>query len=58
MEIYLAKYKSVITLVLIHQPFNDYYGTYRAMEEAYKEGFVPLAYQTFIRTVWLTFAIL
>ena len=22
----------------IHQPFNDYYGTYRAMEEAYKAG--------------------
>lgn len=29
-----------IDLVLIHQPFNDYYGTYRAMEEAYKEGWV------------------
>ncbi|MEW9702885.1 aldo/keto reductase [Paenibacillus sp. SI8] len=27
-----------IDLVLIHQPFNDYYGTYRAMEELYKEG--------------------
>lgn len=27
-----------IDLVLIYQPFNDYYGTYRAMEEAYKEG--------------------
>lgn len=27
-----------IDLLLIHQPFNDYYGTYRAMEEAYKEG--------------------
>lgn len=27
-----------IDLVLIHQPFNDYYGTYRTMEEAYKEG--------------------
>lgn len=25
-------------LLLIHQPFGDYYGTYRAMEEAYKEG--------------------
>ena len=25
-----------IDLLLIHQPFNDYYGTYRAMEEAYK----------------------
>lgn len=27
-----------IDLLLIHQPFNDYYGTYRAMEEAYREG--------------------
>lgn len=27
-----------IDLLLIHQPFNDYYGTYRAMEEAYKQG--------------------
>lgn len=27
-----------IDLLLIHQPFNDYYGTYRAMEEAYKTG--------------------
>ncbi|MNC14320.1 Glyoxal reductase [compost metagenome] len=25
-------------LVLIHQPFNDYYGTYRALEELYKAG--------------------
>lgn len=29
-----------IDLVLIHQPFNDYYGAYRAMEEAYKEGWI------------------
>lgn len=29
---------SYIDLLLIHQPFNDYYGTYRAMEEAYKAG--------------------
>lgn len=29
-----------IDLVLIHQPFNDYYGTWRAMEEAYKEGWI------------------
>ena len=29
-----------IDLVLIHQPFNDYYGTYRAMEEANKEGWI------------------
>lgn len=27
-----------IDLLLIHQPFGDYYGTYRAMEDAYKEG--------------------
>lgn len=27
-----------IDLLLIHQPFNDYYGTYKAMTEAYKEG--------------------
>lgn len=27
-----------IDLLLIHQPFGDYYGTYRAMEQAYKEG--------------------
>ncbi len=27
-----------IDLLLIHQPFNDYYGTYRAMSEAYKDG--------------------
>lgn len=25
-------------LLLIHQPFGDYYGTYRAMEEAYRAG--------------------
>ncbi len=29
---------SYVDLLLIHQPFNDYYGTYRAMEEAYKAG--------------------
>ena len=35
----LAKLQtSYIDLLLIHQPFGDYYGTYRAMEEAYKEG--------------------
>ncbi len=26
--------------LLLHQPFNDYYGTWRAMEEAYKEGWL------------------
>lgn len=29
-----------LDLVLIHQPFNDYYGTYRAMEELYKAGII------------------
>ena len=27
-----------IDLLLVHQPFGDYYGSYRAIEEAYKEG--------------------
>ena len=27
-----------VDLMLIHQPFNDYYGAYRAMEEAYQAG--------------------
>lgn len=27
-----------VDLLLIHQPFGDYYGTYRAMEEAVKNG--------------------
>ncbi|MBO6118640.1 MAG: aldo/keto reductase [Bacteroidales bacterium] len=27
-----------IDLMLLHQPFGDYYGAYRAMEDAYKEG--------------------
>lgn len=27
-----------IDLLLIHQPFGDYYGSYRAMEEAYRVG--------------------
>ena len=35
----LSKLKSdYIDLLLIHQPFSDYYCTYRAMEEAYKAG--------------------
>lgn len=35
----LKKLKSdYIDLLLIHQPFGDYYGSYRAMEEAYKQG--------------------
>ena len=31
---------SYLDLLLIHQPFGDYYGTYRAMEEAYNAGTV------------------
>ncbi len=27
-----------VDLLLIHQPFGDYYGTYRTMEKAYKDG--------------------
>lgn len=27
-----------IDLVLLHQPFSDYYGAYRALEELYREG--------------------
>ena len=35
----LKKLKSsYVDLLLIHQPFGDYYGTYRAMEEAVREG--------------------
>lgn len=31
---------SYVDLVLIHQPFGDYYGTWRALTEAYKAGLV------------------
>ena len=37
---FFIPYLTQADLVLIHQPFNDYYGTYRAMEEAYKEGWI------------------
>lgn len=29
-----------LDLVLLHQPFSDYYGSYRALEELYKEGII------------------
>lgn len=29
---------SYLDLILLHQPFSDYYGAYRALEELYKEG--------------------
>ena len=32
-----------IDLLLIHQPFSDYYGTWRAMEEAYKNAAYALS---------------
>lgn len=35
----LKKLKSnYIDLVLLHQPFSDYYGAYRALEDLYEEG--------------------
>ena len=35
----LAKLKtSYVDLLLIHKPVGDYYGSYRAMEDAYREG--------------------
>lgn len=35
----LTKLKTdYLDLMLIHQPFGDYYGTYRALEDAYKAG--------------------
>ena len=27
-----------LDLMLLHQPFNDYYGAYRALEDMYQEG--------------------
>lgn len=27
-----------LDLILLHQPFADYYGAYRVLEELYKEG--------------------
>lgn len=29
-----------LDLVLLHQPFNDYYGAYRALQELYQEGVI------------------
>lgn len=33
---------SYLDMVLIHQPLGDYYGAYRAMEEAYTEGWIKV----------------
>ena len=38
-----------LDLVLIHQPFNDYYGTYRAMEDMYKAGKIKAIAQVALR---------
>lgn len=38
-EVSLRKLKTdYIDLVLLHQPFHDYYGAWRALEELYEEG--------------------
>ena len=44
-----------LDLYLIHMPFGDYYGSWRAMEELYREGkSMRLEYVTSIRTVcWI-----
>ena len=31
-----------LDLILLHQPFSDYYGAYRALEELYNEGVLQL----------------
>ena len=41
----------VLDLYLIHQPFGDYYGAWRAMERLYREGTVTLP-----RSGWRTCA--
>lgn len=44
-----------VDLLLIHQPFGDYYGTYRAMEEAYRAGKArAIGVSNFTRTVLST----
>ena len=42
-----------LDLMLLHQPFNDYYGAYRALEDLYDEGKLrAIGVPTFIRIVW------
>ena len=46
-----------LDLYLIHQPFGDYYGAWRALERLKKEGSVrPSGYVTSIRLVSRTYA--
>ena len=43
-----------LDLMLLHQPFCDRYGAYRALEEAYKEGKLrAIGVSTFIQTILL-----
>nr|WP_257000952.1 aldo/keto reductase [Terribacillus saccharophilus] len=44
-----------IDLYVIHQPYNDYYGAWRAMEELYREGRARAMLITFNKIVWPTF---
>ena len=44
----------IIDLYLIHQPFHDYYGAWRAMEELYAEGKSEPSVWTILRRAdWL-----
>lgn len=46
-----------IDLLLIHQPFGDYYGSWRAMEKAYKDGKVrALGISNFLPERYIDFA--
>lgn len=41
LSVSLEKLKTdYVDLVLVHQPFGDYYGTYRLLEEYYEKGIV------------------
>lgn len=42
-----------IDLYLVHQPFGDYYGAWRAMERLYQEKVVrAIGVSNFSRNVW------
>ena len=46
-----------IDLLLIHQPFGDYYGSWRAMEKAYKDGKIrALGISNFLPERYVDFA--
>lgn len=46
-----------IDLVLLHQPFSDVYGAWRALEDLYAEGVIKaIGVSNFIRTDLLTYA--